>query len=60
MAADVHRHAATLFDSLDLAVPEGRLKVGTVQLHCELSDALRPAEGAGLEGLLEFVVMFPP
>lgn len=59
MAAHVHRHAATLFDSLHLAVPEGRLQVRTVELDRELRDAMRPAEGARLEGLLGLVGTLP-
>lgn len=60
MIAHVHRHAATLFDPLHFTVSERRLQVWTVQLHRELCDAVRPAEGAGLERLLGLVVVFPP
>lgn len=60
MAAHVHRHAATLFDPLHLAVPERRLQVRAVQLDGELRDAVRPAEGARLEGLVHLVVALPP
>lgn len=59
MAAHIYGHAATLFDPLHLAVPERRLQVWTVQLNCELRDAMRPAEGARLEGLVDLVVAFP-
>lgn len=50
--AHLHRHAATLFDSLHLPVPERRLQGRAVELDCELRDAMRPAERARLEGLL--------
>lgn len=59
IAAHIHRHAATLFDPLHLTVSERGLQVWAVQLHCELCDAVWPAEGAGLEGLLGLVVAFP-
>lgn len=60
VAAHVHGHAATLFDPLHFAVSEGRLQVGALQLHGELRDAVRPAEGARLKGFLRLVVAFPP
>lgn len=60
MAAHIHRHAATLLDPLHLPVPEGRLQVRALQLDRELRDAMRPAEGARLEGLLGLVVALPP
>lgn len=60
MAAHVYRHTAALFDPLHLAVPERRLQVWAVQLHRQLCDAVRPAEGAGLKRLLNFVVALPP
>lgn len=59
VAAHIHRHAAALFDPLHLPVPEGRLQVRAVELDRELRDAVRPAEGAGLEGLLGLVVTLP-
>lgn len=59
LAAHVHRHAAALFDPLHLTVPERGLQVRAVQLHGELGDAVRPAEGAGLERLLRLVVALP-
>lgn len=59
MAAHIHRHAAALFDPLHLAVSERRLLVWAVELHCELCDAVWPAEGTGLKRLLDLVVFFP-
>jgi len=47
-------HAAALLDALDLAVADVRLQVRAVELHSEAGEALRPAEGTGLEGLLLF------
>lgn len=56
MAAHIHRHAAALFDPLHLTVPERGLQIWAVQLHRQLCDAMRPAEGAGLKRFLNFVV----
>lgn len=47
-------HAAALLDALDLAVADVRLQVRAVELHGEAGEALRSAEGTGLEGLLLF------
>lgn len=58
MAAHIHRHAATLFDPLHLTVSERGLQVWAVQLHCELCDTVRSAEGAGLKRFLGLVVAF--
>lgn len=49
---DGDRYTATLFDSLDLAVPEGRLEVGTVHFYGQRGETMRPAESTGPERLL--------
>lgn len=59
MAAYIHRHTPTLFDPLYLTVSVRRLQVWAVQQHCELCDAVWPAEGAGLKWFLGLVVTFP-
>lgn len=50
--AQVHGHAPALLHLLDLFESEGRVQAGAVELHEDGGDALRFAEGAGLEGLL--------
>lgn len=59
VTSHVHRHTATLFDTLYLAMAKGRLQARTVQLNSKLGKAVRPAEGTGLEGLLGLVVVLP-